>query len=92
MSDEIEWGEPPPRSGNSGWNQLLADALRARPGEWAIWKRSAASANASNVKSGALAAFRPARAFETRTKRNERGSERLHTIWVRYIGENGEYR
>lgn len=71
---------PPPRA-----HVELAEALRARPGEWAIFSEDGAPANATHIKQGKRAAFRPAGSFDAVT-RSHPGSRRC-VIYVRYIGE-----
>lgn len=74
---------PPPRE--YGRNRLyseFAEALRSRPGEWAIWPRevknkTTASATAMNIKRGKLANF-PDGEFDARAAQG--------VVYVRYVG------
>ena len=84
---EIEFqfvAEPPPRE--YGRNRLyseFAEALRNRPGEWAIWPRemknkTVASVTAMNVRRGKLANF-PEGEFESRAAQG--------VVYVRFVGD-----
>lgn len=74
---------PPPRTcGRNAIYAAFADALRDRPGEWAIWPKefnapNVAAATTANIKKGRLKNF-PAGQFEAVTS----GC----TVYARYIG------
>jgi hypothetical protein len=81
----VEFGELPPadpRSYKDLWRKE-AEALKARPGEWAriTTKPSlnAARTMGSNIAGGILKAFRPPKHFEARS----RGLD----VWARYVGD-----
>lgn len=90
---EIKFGDLPPdgRSSNiTDWPQIVA-ALRARPGEWAMVGRRN-GVYVTRIKRGGMG-FLPVGAFEAAARNSAReGGSRYSDIWVRYIGENGEYR
>lgn len=85
MSDidttEIEWETPPAPK-----RQDFADALRARPGDWAVFLRSANPSIAANINRGYSRSFQPAELFEARSVNVGSG---LADIYVRYVGEDG---
>lgn len=82
---DIEW-ETPPDHGNSGKAkyQDFADALRARPGEWAVFARAVSPAQASMVSGGGSKAFRPRGAFQGRQVSTGDGKA---DIYARFVGE-----
>ena len=91
MTVEFEWGTPPEARGSrTSFYESLAQALRERPGEWAVAERgmtayrTQAAVFGNRIKEGKLVPFRPAGEFEAR-------SEKGGTVWVRWIGPNGEY-
>lgn len=89
--EKIEWSEPPPRKWRKGsqWD-LIADALRSNPGQWAKIVTNGDIAVATQAERGELVCFRPAGSFEKRTIVT--GESRwTGDVWLRYIGENGEY-
>ena len=65
-------------------NAEFADALRRRPGEWAIFREDAVPNVAGAIRCGRSKAFRPAGAFEA-TVRMIPGTTRA-VIYVRYVG------
>lgn len=85
MSEAHITFENPPadRRGRHGkdWD-AVADALRARPGEWALVATTSPSLSAE-IKNGRRAAFRPPGAFESTVRKNGK----KHDIYVRYVGE-----
>lgn len=84
----IRFEDPPTphRRGPSKEYQAIAEALRARPGEWAIIHDHAAEGSSRNVavriKNGTCRAFRPAGAFDAVSRRVE-GRFR---VYARYTG------
>ncbi|TDH48712.1 hypothetical protein E2F47_22715 [Mycobacterium eburneum] len=77
----IEGEPPPPDHGRNAMYRAFADALRARPGDWAKWPREPKDANnartlASNLNAGRLTTF--ATGFEGRAS----GA----TVYARYVG------
>lgn len=86
---EIIWQDPPGelRGLPSGADAEFAAQLRAHPGKWAIWRTEIGSSEATGVKQGRRAAFRPAGAYEARSTANGTGNQGKSTIYVRYVGE-----
>ena len=89
---EIKWQEPPPvqrtlaRGKGSKWRDF-ADALRARPGQWALMSDDMAVSVVTNtVKKGGSPAFRPPGSFEATSRRRADHSYGRGSIWVRYVG------
>lgn len=85
---EIQWAAPPATAifngGTRGRYAAFSDALRGRPGEWAVFPReggssSSASSAAANIRAGKTKGFEPKGAFETAVD----GA----TIYVRFVGE-----
>lgn len=73
---------PPPSRGRNALYAAFREALRGRPGEWAIWPRefknkNAASATVANITRGRSPAF-PAGEFEARASDG--------VVYVRYVG------
>lgn len=90
--DELVWEEPPgpaPRKG-SQWD-LVADALRSNPGQWAKIVSDDDIAVKTAAERGELRCFRPAGSFEGRTKLSP-GERWKGDVWLRYVGEHGEYK
>lgn len=83
---ELEWEEPPVEAftnNPSGFYSLLAQALREKPGEWAIVPRkfatsSSAQATAGNIRRGKVGAM-PKGKYEAVASDTK--------IWVRYVGD-----
>lgn len=73
---------PPPQKGRNALYAAFREALRARPGEWAIWPREMkdrkiAQLTAGNINRGGTKSF-PKDEFEARSSDN--------VVYVRYIG------
>jgi hypothetical protein len=96
MSDVIRWEEPPPhgntllpRSRNK--YQAAADALRGRPGEWALIAEGITTGSAGSltngIRTGKPSVFRPAGAFEARCV-GSAGSTSAR-VYARYVGGDG---
>ena len=85
---DIKW-QAPPRSATRAvvdWAPIAA-ALRSRPGEWALVRQNAPhSTDGNSIKTGRLAAFRPAGSFEART--HTVGAGRFD-VYARFVGEGG---
>jgi hypothetical protein len=82
---DLPWEEPPASTVGaarpSRWTKVAA-ALRERPGQWALVRTdSRSTADAANVRRGTIAAFRPAGAFEAKSRVNADGT---FSIWARY--------
>lgn len=64
-----------------------ARALRARPGDWALIAERPTIGPASNlayrIRTGKLAAFRPATSFEAQARST---GERGAGVWARFVG------
>jgi len=86
---EINWQEPPAgrrTKARAGKWQQFADALRARPGHWALMSEDIAVSVATQINKGTSAAFRPAGAFEATTRTADDSRRGRGAIWVRYVG------
>ena len=84
MTAGIKWQEPPAeRRGRAPWDEI-AEALRGRPGAWALVGENIDASQATRIKKGGLSAFAPAGSFEAVTRKNE-GDK--HDIYARYVGE-----
>lgn len=70
-------------------HEVVAEALKKRPGEWALVDYPEATprragAMAAYVRSGRNTAYRPAGTFEAVSRT---GPEREGELWVRYVGK-----
>lgn len=84
---DIKWEEPPADGRRQTRWDLVAAALRERPGEWAMVKENTSSSTAVNISLGRLISFRPAGAFEARSvKAAKEGGER-RDVYARFVGE-----
>lgn len=92
MSEIIRWEEPP-RHGNSKPKpplkfQAVADAMRERPGEWALIVEGKAPGTAGGlvwrIKNG-VGPFGPARSFEAKCVGPAGGQS--SKVYARYVGE-----
>lgn len=89
----IRWEEPPKEHGNRRPGQPskfqpIADALRARPGEWAVVAEGKAPGSAGGfayrIRNG-VGPFAPAKAFEAKVVGPAGGSS--SKVYARYVGE-----
>jgi hypothetical protein len=90
MSDDIEWGDPPPPNfgpGSTGvWARRLAP-FKERPGTWGRYPQRVWRGLPDHIREGRVAGVNP-QEWEV-TSRNNDGS--YCDLWVRYIGpEDGE--
>lgn len=83
-SPRVEFVDLPPRR-NSSRDADVAEACRARPGEWALLGEFVSS-KAAQIKSGTTAAFRPAGDFDATTRRVDGNPAGRTNIYVRYVG------
>jgi hypothetical protein len=85
MSDQIVFQEPPTDRRSALNYPKIADALRARPGEWALIATSiGASEIAQRIKRGSARGF-AAGEFETTTRKTADGGVG-RDVYVRYVG------
>jgi len=89
---ELEWSDPPPPVARKGsqWDTIAA-ALKSNPGQWAKVITDGNVSLKSDAEKGVLRCFRPAGSFEGRVKLTP-GLRWQGNVWLRYVGENGEYR
>lgn len=95
--NEIIWAEPPAVTRGPQANPRyseFANALRANPGVWAVFKENAKdSQNVTDINKGYMQAFTPAGDFQATGRRTdddpETGAPRF-TIYARYIGPGFE--
>lgn len=91
--NEIVWAEPAGMSdksvtGRAGKYSAFAEALRSKPGEWAIVPGERFASMVSTIKNGTLSDFRPAGAFEATARDVDQVTQRA-TVYVRYVGQEG---
>jgi hypothetical protein len=88
----IAWEEPP-ADGRGQHERIapwpeIADALKARPGEWARvtegQKATTARTLAYRINTGKFVSFRPAGAFEAVSRKQGDGT----FVYARYVGED----
>lgn len=91
FNDEIEWAEPPPTSRGGTRNSSTAqfvEAVKARPGQWAIFKKGSKAGVVSNKDRY------PDMEWRSVTEENEPNAQRTYTIYGRYVGgaeqQNGQ--
>lgn len=96
MTEQVEvlrWEGPPSEHGNTGRKpptkyEAVANALRARPGEWAVIAEGITAGHAGKVshgiRNGTPWPFAPPRHFEAKAIGPARGS--LSKIYARYVG------
>lgn len=91
----VRWEEPPKEHGNKrpgppSRYQPIADALRARPGQWAVVLdgKSPGSAGgfAYRIRNG-VGPFAPAKHFDAKVVGPAGGSS--SKVYARYVGEQG---
>jgi len=84
---KIKWGTPPaPRPGGGGRPPQYAEffeALRRRPGKWAVFRTDASVSTCTQVKAGKYATTVPGE-FDAQFRSD--GNSRRGTIYARYIG------
>jgi hypothetical protein len=88
----ISWEAPPPSATPrkpSKW-QPIADTLKANPGKWAKVVTNGNVSVKSDAENGKLKCFQPAGSFEGRVAAFT--GRFTGNVYLRYIGENGEYR
>jgi len=91
---ELTFEDPPTpsmRSNGRHDHAAISRALEARPGEWALAYENVPSQLAMQIKEGQLIAFRPGGAFQATSRGRDQETLRLKALYVRYVGENGEY-
>lgn len=85
----LRWEEPPPdlregRRPRDVDHQTIAEELRRRPGRWAaIAAGSVQTGLVTQIRTGIVAAYRPAGSFEA-VRRTVDGRA---TVYARYLGE-----
>jgi len=83
---EMKWGAPPPAVPKSNLHAPKAAAMRERPGEWGevgtYGSESSAASMARTIRTGQVAAWKPAGAFEA--------TSRGCVVYARYVGESDE--
>lgn len=88
MSAEIEFRDPPPDGRSSMDWEPIAEALRGRPGEWALVRTKSGASQAGAINNGRVAALRPIGAFRAISRSDGDGT---CDIYARYVGETGEH-
>jgi hypothetical protein len=85
MSVEIEFGELPESTllSRNARHLAIAEALRARPGEWARVERDGNAGLAHHIRNGKIKPYQPAGVFEATSRRTPAGVD----VWARYVGE-----
>lgn len=78
---------PKGRPGRRVKYEDVAELCRRNPHRWGLWltlpNRNRASVRADSVKTGQLAAFRPAGMYEAAVRTNPDSG---YDIWIRYTG------
>jgi len=86
MSEDIEWGPPPQRSGgnNGKWVDRLRPFL-SRPGEWGRLPGEYEASTAARLRRGTYGYVLPPGAWDFRAKYIKGSNHRAH-VWARYLG------
>lgn len=89
---ELVWEEPPPKPVRKGsqWDPIAA-ALKSNPGQWAKVISNGNVSLKSDAEKAVLKCFRPAGSFEGRVVLGK-GKRWEGDVYLRYVGENGEYK
>jgi hypothetical protein len=74
---------PPSRKPDPEWTKI-AERLRRMPGDWQLVGRHSAS-QITRIKSGKLAAFRPAGSFDAVGR--DKGARGRIDVYVRFVGD-----
>ncbi len=88
---DLVWGTPPGGSsagrpaGVSKWNPM-AEALKTRPGEWAMISPDAASTAGYSITTAKLPCWEPKGSFEAVARSAEGLAPHRAQIWARYVG------
>lgn len=90
MPAVVKFKNPPRQSGHgrprgASRHPAIAEALRGRPGRWALVMEGVASSNATNIKQGTNAAYAPAGDFEATVHKRPDGK---YDIYARFVGES----
>lgn len=93
MTSALKFQDPPARGNNGSHHEEMAKALRSEPGRWALLAEAASSnALATNIKGGAIKAYRPSGSFESTTRSVKTADGKQYfDIYARFIGDDGEY-
>jgi len=83
MSD-ITFTDPPAATRGKLWgrHQQIAEALRERPGDWALVMEGVNGSNSHSIRTARIKAYAPAGAYEATARKN---GDR-HDIYARYVG------
>lgn len=83
------WEEPAPRS-SYDW-QGIADVLRRHPNEWRLIFERDRVTLPNAIRQGSVAALRPAKGFEVRTRGNKTETTgRTCALYLRYVPDKDE--
>lgn len=82
---ELKFVAPPEatRGGGPRKSREIAEALRARPGEWALVAEGVGPSIAHNIKHGSVSVYQPAGSFEAVSRKGKNGRS---DIYARYVG------
>jgi len=82
----VEFREPPSPKGGPSANKYgdVAEALKERPGEWAMIVAGGHHNLVPRIKAGTIPAFRPAGAYEATARSNESGR---FDVYARFVGD-----
>ena len=83
MSD-IKWEEPPRAAAGRGADselEAILDALRSRPGEWALIREGTHNSFAANIRNGHGLWIRGE--FDATQRKRDDGK---FDVWARYVG------
>lgn len=86
---EISWEAPPPktrvaREPDRRWMDI-AEALRSRPGEWAVVSRDSSASIVTQIRNGRIVAFAGG-GFEAPARTIPDTSPKRYQVFARYVG------
>lgn len=82
---DITWQDPPPRRSSTKRYGVIRDALRQRPGEWALIRRGASSASAATMRRAVVWEGFEIRSVTTDNK--TAGGTPRHDVYARFVGD-----
>jgi len=99
MVSQITFGTPPVKDHSGRGNYIspyrefwgkVAEMLTGNPGRWALVVPDCSPHTAGNIRNGKNSRFDP-EVYEVTTRHIKNHPERHVSLYMRYIGENGEF-
>ena len=83
----IKWEEPTANQRFKHDHEGIANALRGRPGEWALVFEGVTASYVGQIKRGVLKDYRPSGTFEAKCVGVDPLTGTAEKIYARYLGE-----